>query len=273
MYYMSESEFMQYETAEKQFNDIRKQHAVELKQAYDGIHPTRARFDYEQRRIYCESVNPADYAIYLVELREEHERIEKWWSLRATAYRESLEMLTNEERNSFHLCGYSNYEKHEKARKGLREVLTKIVATRPDLQRQSIQFDELEDLDEVDRQIDKLSMEELLENYWDLDEPEEEHSKKNASVEPIINPNKNALVNTVKNSYLPPDELEKYRSGKKGGSRWFSYDDYLQMNESGMSNKEIAKKMEISMDQLYKRLKVWKGEPLVKGYFKKELKA
>jgi transposase len=68
--------------------------------------------------------------------------------------------------------------------------------------------------------------------------------------------------NSVKISYLSPEELEEYRSGKRGGMKLFTYDDYKKMKDEGKSNREIAKFMQISEAALYNRLKVWKGEPL-----------
>lgn len=170
MYHMSESEFVQYEMAERRLHDLRKKHAIELQQAYDNIHPTRTCFDYQTGTLYWESVNPEKYAIYLIELREEHERMEKWWELRASAYREALELLTEEERNYISPYEYGNYQKRQNVRKKFRQILTEIVSTRPELQRQSVSLDEIEDLEEADRRIENMSMEELMEDYWDLDE-------------------------------------------------------------------------------------------------------
>lgn len=68
--------------------------------------------------------------------------------------------------------------------------------------------------------------------------------------------------NSVKVSYLSPEELEEYRSGRKGGSRMYTYDDYRKFKAQGLNNKQIAAKMNISEPTLYKRLKVWEGKPL-----------
>lgn len=170
MYRMGESEFMQYEVATGRLKDLRKQHAIELQQAYDGIHPTRTCFDYGQGTIYWESVNPVDYAIYLIDLKEGHARSEKWWSLRASAYREAYEKLSDEEKGLLNSVGYGQYQKRENVRKRLQELLSEIISTRPELQRKFIPLDELEDIEEADRRIENMSMKELLEDYWDLDE-------------------------------------------------------------------------------------------------------
>lgn len=63
--------------------------------------------------------------------------------------------------------------------------------------------------------------------------------------------------NSVKVSYLSPEELEEYRSGRKGGRRMVTHEDYLALEKQGLTKKEIAKKLEISVPTLYKRLEVW----------------
>ncbi|MBY0124499.1 hypothetical protein [Bacillus sp. S/N-304-OC-R1] len=166
MYHMSESEFMQYEQAEERLKYLRKLHASELQDAYDGIHPTRTCFDSGAGKVYWESINPVDYAIYLVELREEHDRSEKWWKLRAEAFKDAFASLTEQER----FCLLENRFGQCKERTKLRELLSEIIATRPELQRKSIPFDELEDIEEVDRRIDRMSDAELMDGYWDLDQ-------------------------------------------------------------------------------------------------------
>ncbi|MCM3573312.1 hypothetical protein M3172_08900 [Mesobacillus subterraneus] len=68
--------------------------------------------------------------------------------------------------------------------------------------------------------------------------------------------------NSVKVSYLSPEELEEYRSGRKGGRRMVTHEDYLALEKQGLTKKEIAKKLDISVPTLYKRLEVWKQQPL-----------
>lgn len=71
--------------------------------------------------------------------------------------------------------------------------------------------------------------------------------------------------NSVKVSYLSPEELEEYRSGRKGGSRMVTYADYLSLERQGLTKEQIAKKLEMSVPTLYKRLKAWKLEAMKKG--------
>lgn len=76
---------------------------------------------------------------------------------------------------------------------------------------------------------------------------------------------KSQFDNSVKISYLSPEELEEYRSGKRGGknvnAKVFTHDEYLKLKNEGKSKPEIAKEAGISLPTLYSRLKVW-GEPM-----------
>ncbi len=254
--------------AEKHLRYLRNKNSLELQQAYDRIHPTRTQFDYSLGVIYKESVDPVECAICLVELREKHEEKEMWWKLRAEACKEALEMLTDDEKRYLHSRDYESYAKREKARNKLRELLTEIVEARPELQRQPTSLNELKDLEEIaqaDRKIDSLRQKELFEDYRDftevvIEEPIKELKlgKKKNSYSPRTNEKRLTLVDDVKISYLPPEELEKYRTGKNGGSKWYTYEDYLKMKEDGRTNKEIALSMGIELDELNKRVKAWR---------------
>ncbi|PLR93221.1 helix-turn-helix domain-containing protein [Bacillus sp. T33-2] len=68
--------------------------------------------------------------------------------------------------------------------------------------------------------------------------------------------------NSVKVSYLSPEELQKYRNGEHGGIKLFTYDDFLRLKAEGKSNEEIAKEMKMSPATLYKRIKAWKMDIL-----------
>jgi DNA-directed RNA polymerase specialized sigma24 family protein len=292
MYRMSNSEIKQYQSAERVLQELRIQHAYELQRAYDGIHPTISCFDYEGGSIHSESINPADYAIYLIELKEEHQRQQRWWGLRAEAYKEARKKLTEEEKRYLDIYGAGTYKQKEAARNKLGQALIEIVETKPELRRQTVSLDDIEDMEEADLQIEKMSMEELLKDYWDLDEllnetdlkkrciylyeacdwPYREIGKRlgiptsrvkeyvNSSEgsKPIASKSTPPMVSNVEITYLNAEELLEYRSGKNGGSKWYSYEDYLQMKGKGMNNKEIAVAMGIDPSILFQRLKAWK---------------
>lgn len=154
---MSNYEFRQYEQAEKKLEMARYYNANELEQAYDGIHPTRTVLDYSLGKLYVESVNPAEYAVYLVDLQEGHKQVENYWSMRAEAYKQAIKLATSGKR----------YE--------IKEVLCKIIASRPELQRNNADYDMTEDIEEYDKRIDNMSEAEALEGY--IDPLESEHIK------------------------------------------------------------------------------------------------
>lgn len=171
MYRVSESEFLQYDSAEYRLNQTRLENAAELKQAYDNIHPTRVCFNYSRGEVYSESINPIDYAIYLVELKEEHARIETWWEQRALTFREAYRQLTDDEKSIYE---HGVYGRQHSVRKKLKGILSTLLDAKPELQRRYISLDQMEDIEEVDRLIDKMTDEELLKDYWDKDEMENE---------------------------------------------------------------------------------------------------
>lgn len=167
MYRMGQSEFFQYEIASRRLKEIRIRNKQELEAAYDGIHPTRCCFDYDSGKIYSESVNPVDYAIYLVEMKEEHKRIEKYWSIRAQAFEKAQKILSEQELNHLNDTWYRNYQHKQSIKAKLQKELEKIIARTPELKRPTLNFNQLEDLEEIDRIIDNMNMDELMEDYWD----------------------------------------------------------------------------------------------------------
>lgn len=146
---MSNYEFRQYEQADKKLEMARYYNAIELERAYDGIHPTRTALDYSLGELYAESVNTAEYAVYLVELQESHKQVENYWSMRAEAYKQAIESATSGRETE------------------IKEALCKIISTKPELQRNNVNYDMTEDIEEYDKRIDSMSEIEALEGYKD----------------------------------------------------------------------------------------------------------
>lgn len=65
---------------------------------------------------------------------------------------------------------------------------------------------------------------------------------------------------SVKVSVLSPEELAAYRNGERGGSKLFTYEDFLELEKQGLSKQQIADKMGISVATLYNRIKAWKSK-------------
>lgn len=158
MFRMSRYEFIQFQIAENKLNELKIQHAAELEQAYDNISPTMTYVDYDLGRIYSSSINPEEYAIYLIELQEKHKRKEEYWAIRAEAYKQALSMSGGNKEKLF-------------------ATLSEIVSKTPELQRKEAVQEEIEDVESYDKQIDKMSDEELFSDYWSLDEHLEQNEK------------------------------------------------------------------------------------------------
>lgn len=155
MYSMSRYEFIQYELAEKRLNELKQRHAIELEHAYDSINPTLTCFDYSLGELYSSSVNPANYAIYLVELQEKHKQIERYWDLRAKAYKKALSM-------------------GNKDKTTIKSNLETIIASNAELQRKKVE--ELTSVEEYDKRVDSMTDKELFEGYYNLDEQLEQEN-------------------------------------------------------------------------------------------------
>src|SRR5690625_7143467 len=93
MYKVTFSEFMQYRMAERRLNEMKLQHEAELQQAYDNIKPTITAVNYDLGQMYAESIDPAEYAIYLVELQEKHEQQQSYWRERTEVFKQALQQL------------------------------------------------------------------------------------------------------------------------------------------------------------------------------------
>ncbi len=169
MYQLTESELLQFEMAEKRLRFLREQHARVLEQAYEDINPTLTRTDYGLGDLYTESVNPAEYAIYLIELKEDHRSLEEWWRTRANTYKKAFSKLSDEEKKTL-VSRYADYFESRQVRNKLKRVLSEIVSSQPELQRRKAHLSELESMEEADSRIDSMSNEELLEGYWDPDD-------------------------------------------------------------------------------------------------------
>lgn len=155
MYQLSNSEFIQYRIAERRLQDIRKQHAHELQKAYADIHPTITRIDPALGRLYVESVNPETYAIYLIELQEEHKEIENWWAERAKVFKQAYEEAGGDLEKT-------------------REILSRIISTRSDLQRKQVNVTLFDDVEKYDAKIDSMTDDELFKDYQDLEDENSE---------------------------------------------------------------------------------------------------
>src|SRR5699024_9145907 len=154
MYRISRFEYIQFELAEQRLAELQRKHIQELQQAYAGIHPTRTMIDYNLGVIYSESINPADYAVYLVDLQEQHERKESYWKNKSEAYKKALHQLSPGERT----------------KENITKKLNEIIQKQPDLQRQTYSI--YQEVEKYDEYVENISDDELFSDYHDFLEDE-----------------------------------------------------------------------------------------------------
>lgn len=97
MYFMGSEEFKQYLYAESKLRELDQLHRLAITRAYADIHPTRTALNIDERRFYSESINVADYAIYLVDLKDEQKRSLERYKKRVQIFHQALaEMFPDE---------------------------------------------------------------------------------------------------------------------------------------------------------------------------------
>src|SRR5690625_4538285 len=157
MYNMTRYEFIQYKVAYDRLIQCRQENAEELQHAYDSIHPTRTQIDYQLGQIYIESIDPAEYAAYMIDLQAKHKQSESYWMKRFQAYSKALKTLTDDEAKEM-----NNRFPNKKVENKVIKALEKIIAADPSLQRNKSVINMLDDVAEYDKRIDEMSIEELL---------------------------------------------------------------------------------------------------------------
>lgn len=90
---LGQTEFLEYLYAEKGYDELIYEQRLRLTRIYDDVCPTITGFDYDGGRIFSTSINVADYAIAIVEVREwmEKERIKQF--RKVCVYRQAFERL------------------------------------------------------------------------------------------------------------------------------------------------------------------------------------
>lgn len=170
MYKMTEDEFQGYLDAGIRYELLYLEQQEELEEAYEDIFGTQTGWDYVNGSIYSETLNVADYAIYLVELKEKHKKVRELCERRVWVFKRAFELLTDEEkfiyRNNSRV--YKNYDSQHEVLRKLQKHIEEIVSTIPDLQEKEKKFFESEREARVvaayDRMVDKMSVDDLVVN-------------------------------------------------------------------------------------------------------------
>lgn len=164
---MNRFEFIQYENAERKLQILKERHALELEEAYDSIHPTRTAFDYATGELYVESMCPAQFTAYVVDLQEEHKRKERLLVLQARLYKQAVNALPKDHASNLNKFDIGSYEIRDAARTKVREILSELIKGIPELERCKSSRELVLDMERYDKEIDQMSEEELLQGYTD----------------------------------------------------------------------------------------------------------
>lgn len=170
MYRMTENEFRSYLDAGIRYELLCLKQEEEIEEAHEDIHGTRTGWDYVHGAIYSESLNVADYAIYLVDLKEKHKKVRELCERHIWVFKRGFERLTDEEQFIYRKspATFKDYELYHQVLDKIRNYLEEIVSTIPDLQIKEKKFFESEREAKMvaayDRMVDKMNIDDLVVN-------------------------------------------------------------------------------------------------------------
>lgn len=139
MYFMGMYEFQQYMYADEKLKEINGEHELAIRRAYADIHPTRVAFNHDLGEVYSESINVAEYAIWLIDVKEGHSKQREHWRLRTEAFGIAVSTLTSEELLLLHDVKHGAlelFQSHRLVIKKLKKKLEQIIASRPSLRKE-----------------------------------------------------------------------------------------------------------------------------------------
>lgn len=173
MYFMGMFEFRQYMNAADRLQELTEEHDFIIRNAYADVHPTRIHYDFEQGKMYSESLNVADYAIWLLEMKESHFKQREYWQKRSLAFEDAMHSLSDHEKMLFEEVRANNQAAgrlHRAAIEKLKRELERVVSSRSDLNSkpEPVDFDDTVGVKEWDAKVDKMTGAELFEGYQDV---------------------------------------------------------------------------------------------------------
>lgn len=148
MYFMGMYEFQQYMYAAERLEELTNLHDLTIRRAYADIHPTRMAFNTGLGKVYSESINVAEYAIWLIEMKEGHFNQREFWRLRAAAFDRVVQSLSAEDKKLLQevKSGSSNLAvAHRVVLETLKKMLEGLISSTQELRR----GEELTDYEDV----------------------------------------------------------------------------------------------------------------------------
>lgn len=173
MYFMGMFEFKRYMDAADTLEELKQEQDAVIQGAYEDIHPTRVHYDYEQGKMFSESLNVADYAIWLIEKKESHSRHREFWERRATTFDSVKNVLSEEEKILLEEVKSSDPSigmEHRKVIEKLKKHLERAISNRSHREALVDLSTIPNDVEEWDRKVEAMSEAELFEDYWDQEE-------------------------------------------------------------------------------------------------------
>lgn len=141
MYIMGLFEFKEYLQASHYLEEAVREFQLFTCRGYADIHPTRTAYDPGQGKMYKESLNVADYAIWLVESKQILLNDQEFWQRRLDALESALKTLTPEEQSIFQLFqsgAVLSRIKTEPVLIKIKTYLESLIGSNPKLQQKSL---------------------------------------------------------------------------------------------------------------------------------------
>ena len=149
--HISKVEAMQYILAEKRLKQINEQYQEKVQEVYDLVHPTQIVPNYDLGVLEIHSINPLEFAVKLCEVEEEYKEEVHHLKHKIEIYNQVKKHLTEDDLNNI-----NNLFTIKKVQRILSDILP--VSERKDA---------LKNIMEHDKQIDNMSIDELLHDYVD----------------------------------------------------------------------------------------------------------
>lgn len=168
---ISNNQFWEYLYAEREMEEIERMYQSEREEAYRNINPTMTGYDTGSGRIYKMGCDVEQYAIHLIELNEK--RLEKLKRLKKKSeiLKETLTLLYDDERTQYEAWKANSTVLYLPIFETLKECVSYVL----EQQRKHEQVQEEVTVTEWDQQIEAMSEEELLQDYWDKDDSFDEY--------------------------------------------------------------------------------------------------
>lgn len=103
MYVMGLFEFKEYLQASQYLEEANREYQIFTRRGYADIYPTRINYDYGMKKMFKESMDVANYVIWLIESKEILEKDRQFWQRRLQALQKAVALLTPEEQEVLRL--------------------------------------------------------------------------------------------------------------------------------------------------------------------------